>query len=312
MNRTVNRSTSIKDIGNIYIGMQQKALQSVNESVVEEAAKVKATPPKGTFPLAKETVKEPSTFKKGGPKNVKNLKKAKKNKKFSQKTKKITKESINNDMSIFYKLYEDVMKSDELDINTGIGMGPEGGMGDVEDVVDIESDVDTDETPESPKEMLQQAIDLLQKAVDAMGDEGEGESEDSDLEDLGVEDSDESDDEDEEYGFGMKVREARPKGEGEDEDEESEDEDEEHEDEDEDLKKEGIDMQKLPDSVGHKLTKAGTVGNIKATSGKADSKVTDEVGTETGKHPMDHKSELSNPSKNKVGSLKAGKSLFDQ
>lgn len=286
----MNRATSIKDIGNIYIGMQQKALQSVNESVVEEATKVKATPPKGTFPLAKETIKEPKTLKKGGPKNVKGLKKAKKNKKFSQKTKKITKESINNDMSIFDKLYEDVMKSDELDIDTGIGMGPEGGLGGVEDVVDIETDTDTDtdETPESPKEMLQQAIDLLQKAVDAMGDEGE--SEDSDLEDLEAEDSDE--------------------------DEESEDEDEEHEDEDEEsedeMKKEGIDMQKLPDSAGHKLTKAGTVGNIKATSGKADAKVTDEVGIETGKHPLDHKSELSNPSKNKVGSLKSGKSLFDQ
>ena len=159
----MNRSTSIKDIGNIYREMQKKASQ-VNESVkqqeVIEEGKVKATVPKDTFPRAKDTVKEPKTFKKGGPKNVKGLKKAKKNKKFSQKSKKIVKESINNSMSIFDKLYEDVMKSDELDINTGIGTGPEGDLGAPEDIVDIETDTDT-ETPESPKEMLQQAIELL-------------------------------------------------------------------------------------------------------------------------------------------------------
>lgn len=298
----MNRSTSIKDIGNIYREMQKKASQ-VNESVkqqeVIEEAKVKATVPKDTFPRAKDTVKEPKTFKKGGPKNVKGLKKAKKNKKFSQKSKKVVKESINNSMSIFDKLYEDVMKSDELDINTGIGTGPEGDLGAPEDIVDIETDT---ETPESPKEMLQQAIDLLQKAVDAMGDEDS--DVDSDLEDLDV-DSDSSEDEDEEHCS---------KEESEDEDEESEDEDEEHEDEDEyGIKKETTDIKPVASSAGHQLQKGGlAAGNIKATTGKAKADVTDEVGIETGKHPLDHKSELTNPSKNKVGALKAGKSLFDQ
>ena len=76
---------------------------------------------------------------------------------------------------------------------------------------------------------------------------------------------------------------------------------------------ETTDIEKLPDAAGHKLQKGmDAAGNIKASSGKADAKVTDTVGTETGKHPMDHKSELTNPSKNKVGSLKTGKSLFDQ
>jgi hypothetical protein len=76
---------------------------------------------------------------------------------------------------------------------------------------------------------------------------------------------------------------------------------------------ETTDIEKLPDSAGHKLQKGfAAAGNIKASSGKADAKVTDTVGTETGKHPLDHKSELTNPSKNKVGSLKTGKSLFDQ
>jgi hypothetical protein len=300
----MNRSTSIKDIGNIYREMQKKASQ-VNESVkqqeVIEEAKVKATVPKDTFPRAKDTVKEPKTFKKGGPKNVKGLKKAKKNKKFSQKSKKIVKESINNSMSIFDKLYEDVMKSDELDINTGIGTGPEGDLGAPEDIVDIETDTDT-ETPESPKEMLQQAIELLQNAVDAMGGE---EDVDSDLKDLGVED-DGSEDEDEEH--------EDEDEESEDEDEEHEDEDEEHEDEDEyGMKKETTDIKPVGNSAGHQLQKGGlAAGNIKATTGKAKADVTDEVGIETGKHPLDHKSELTNPSKNKVGGLKAGKSLFDQ
>lgn len=294
----MNRSSSIKDIGNIYREMQNKVFQaneSVKQNLVEEAAKVKAKTPKGTFPKASDKVTEPKTFKKGGPQNVKNLKKAKKNKKFSQKSKKVNEGSINNSMSIFDKLYEDVMKNDELDINTGIGAGPEGDMGAPEDIVDIETDTEM-ETPESPKEMLQQAIDLLQKAVDAMGDE---EGSDTDLEDLGIEDMDSDEDE-----------------ECESEDEDEEHEDEEHEDEDESgygMKKETTDIKPLASSTGHQLQKGGlAAGNIKATTGKAKAEVTDEVGIETSKHPMDHKSELTNPSKNKVGSLKAGKSLFDQ
>jgi hypothetical protein len=281
----MNRAKSIKDIGDIYRAMQQASAAvagQLNESVStsKKSQKVKAKFPKDTFKKSEETVKEPSTFKKGGPKNVKNLAKAKKNEKFSQKTKKVVKEDINNFMSIFDKLYEDVMKNDELNLNTGIGMGPEGSAGDVEDL-GMDSDVDTDsEGDESPKDMLQKAIDLLQKVADSMG-EDEG---DSDLEDLGVEDSDE----DEDY-----------------EDQDDQDED--------DSMYETTDIEKLPDSAGHKLQKGmDAAGNIKASSGKADAKVTDTVGTETGKHPMDHKSELTNPSKNKVGSLKAGKSLFDQ
>lgn len=279
----MNRAKSIKDIGDIYRAMQQASAAvagQLNESVStsKKSQKVKAKFPKDTFKKSEETVKEPSTFKKGGPKNVKNLAKAKKNEKFSQKTKKVVKEDINNFMSIFDKLYEDVMKNDELNLNTGIGMGPEGSAGDVEDL-GMDSDVDTDsEGEESPKEMLQKAIDLLQKVADAMG-EDEGEGEDSDLEDLGV-DTDEDEDAEEEDEHGMY---------------------------------ETTDIEKLPDSAGHKLQKGmDAAGNIKASSGKANASVTDTVGIETGKHPMDHKSELTNPSKNKVGSLKTGKSLFDQ
>ena len=278
----MNRAKSIKDIGNIYRAMQMASAASstqLNEAVdSKKSQKVKAKFPKDTFKKSGESVKEPSTFKKGGPKNVKNLAKAKKNEKFSQNTKKIVGEDINNFMSIFDKLYEDVMKNDELDINTGIGMGPEGSAGDTEDFDFGGEESEKEEGSESPKEMLQKAIDLLQQVADSMGDEGEDKEDEGDLEALGIDSEEDSD-----------------------------------EDEDEEEMYETTDIEKVPDSAGHKLQKGiDAAGNIKASSGKADAKVTDTVGTETGKHPMDHKSELTNPSKNKVGSLKAGKSLFDQ
>ena len=279
----MNRAKSIKDIGNIYRAMQMaSASTQLNESVdSKKSQKVNAKFPKDTFKKSGEAVKEPSTLKKGGPKNVKGLAKAKKNEKFSQKSKKVVKEDINNFMSIFDKLYEDVMKNDELDINTGIGMGPEGSAGDDEDLdLGLDKETEGDEDSGSPQEMLQKAIDLLQQVADSMGEDKE---EESDLEDLGVDT-----DEDEDY------------------------EDQDDQDEDEGMY-ETTDIQKLPDASGHKLQKGiDAAGNIKASSGKADAKFTDTVGTETGKHPMDHKSELTNPSKNKVGSLKTGKSLFDQ
>jgi hypothetical protein len=280
----MNRSTSIKDIGNIYREMQKRNASLVNESVLEEASKkksnkVKAKMPKDTFPLAGTSVKEPSTLKKSGPKNVKNLNKPKKNKNFSQKTKKIDEGDINNFMSIFDKLYENVMNNDELDINTGIGTGPEGDAGDsdldlgLDDATDSDLGGDNEVTITLDKDLAKQLLDVLKDVV------GEDES-DSDLEALGVDTDSESDTEDD--------------------------------DEDEQWS-ETTDIEKLPDSAGHKLQKGfAAAGNIKASSGKADAKVTDTVGTETGKHPLDHKSELTNPSKNKVGGLKTGKSLFDQ
>jgi hypothetical protein len=292
----MNRSTSIKDIGNIYREMQKRNASLVSESVLEEASKkksnkVKAKMPKDTFPLAGTSVKEPSTLKKSGPKNVKNLNKPKKNKNFSQKTKKIDEGDINNFMSIFDKLYENVMNNDELDINTGIGTGPEGDAGDSDlDLGLDDSDTDSDLGGENEvtitldKDLAKQLLDVLKDVV------GEDDS-DSDLEALGVDTDSESDTEDD------------------DEDEQSE----KHDGDCDEQWSETTDIEKLPDSAGHKLQKGfAAAGNIKASSGKADAKVTDTVGTETGKHPLDHKSELTNPSKNKVGGLKTGKSLFDQ
>ncbi len=248
----MNRANSIKEIGNIYRAMQMAAATQINEAVDNKRnQKVKAKFPKDTFKKSEETIKEPSTFKKGGPKNVKGLAKAKKNEKFSQKTKKVVKEDINNFMSIFDKLYEDVMKNDELDINTGIGMGPEGDSGDSDFDFGTEGDDDLggDEvTIKLDKDLAQKLLDVLK---DVIGDESS--ESDKDLEDLGV-DTDESEDDDE--------------------------------DEDEEMY-ETTDIQTLPDSAGHKLQKGiDAAGNIRASSGKADAKVTDTVGTETGKHPI--------------------------
>lgn len=282
-----NRSTSIKDIGNIYRQMQKEKASLMSESVLLEAAKkksaqVKAKMPKDTFPAASATVKEPSTLKKTGPSNVKNLKKLKKDKNFSQKTKKIDESGINNFMSIFDRLYEDVMNNDELDFNAGIGTGPEGDAGDSDLDTDTDSDSDLggdDEvTITLDKELAKKLLDVLKDVV------GDDEQSDTDLEDLGV-----------------------------DTDSETEDEDAEECEDCEGGMYETTDIEKVPDSAGHKLQKGfAASGNIKASSGKANASVTDTVGTETGKHPLDHKSELTNPSKNKVGNFKTGKSLFDQ
>lgn len=289
MNNMNNRSTSIKDIGNIYRQMQKEKASLMNESVLLEAAKkksaqVKAKMPKDTFPAASATVKEPSTLKRTGPSNVKNLKKLKKNKNFSQKTKKIDESGINNFMSIFDRLYEDVMNNDELDFNAGIGTGPEGDAGDSD--LDLDTDTDSDSdlggddevTITLDKELAKKLLDVLKDVV------GDDEQSDTDLEDLGV-----------------------------DTDSETEDEDAEECEDCEGGMYETTDIEKVPDSAGHKLQKGfAAAGNIKASSGKANASVTDTVGTETGKHPLDHKSELTNPSKNKVGNFKTGKSLFDQ
>ena len=290
MNNMNNRSTSIKDIGNIYRQMQKEKASLMNESVLLEATKkksaqVKAKMPKDTFPNASDTIKEPSTLKKSGPKNVKGLQKAKKNKIFSQKNEKVNESGINNFMSIFDRLYEDVMNNDELDFNAGISTGPEGDAGDSD--LDLDTDTDSDSdlgddqvTIKLDKELAQKLLDVLKDVV------GDDDQSDTDLEDLGVD----TDSEDEDY-----------------EDEGNE------EEEVENNFNETTEIDKVPDSSGHKLQKGLTAsGNIKASSGKANASVTDTVGTETGKHPLDHKSELTNPSKNKVGGLKTGKSLFDQ
>jgi hypothetical protein len=163
--------------------------------------------------------------------------------------------------SKFDKLFENVM-DDELDVNLdlGPGAGPEDSSAEDMDM-DLGAESETgseDITLTLDRETAQKLHDMLGDVLGG-GEELSGE-EDSDLEDLEIDTDSDSDSEDE------------------DENEKVEEEDEE---EDEESYKEAIESEKLPDSKGHSLTKAGTVGNIKASSKKASSDITDEVGSST-------------------------------
>lgn len=286
----MTRKTSITDIGNLYASMYTNKVveEQATQEIVEEKAKKF---PKGTFPQAGKEVKTSKAFNEAGPNKVKGIAKAKKNKKNSRKK---LRENINSSMkSKFDKLFENVM-DDELDVNLDLGpdAGPAGEAGPEDDLgLDTDTEMGGDEvTVTLDKDTAQKLIDVLQAAVggeEEFGGEGE---EDSDLEDLEI-DTDETEGED-----------------SSDEDEEIEAEEDEEEKEEE--ANEGIEMEKLGDSAGHKLTgKANKVpGTLSSASkGKASSDVTDEVGTST---LGDKGSHLTKPGSNKVGNLKQGGSLF--
>lgn len=250
----MTRIKSITELAGLYESIYS------GENVIEEKASGKKFP-KNSFPKAGEEVKEPKTFKDSGPNKVKGFKKAKKNKK---KGGKLHKENINSSMkSKFDKLFENVM-DDELDVNLdlGPGAGPEDSS--AEDL-DLGAESETgseDITLTLDRETAQKLHDMLGDVLGG-GEELSGE-EDSDLEDLEIDTEGESETEDEDA-----------------EEEDEQEEVEEEEEEDEESYKEAIESEKLPDSKGHSLTKAGTVGNIKASSKKASSDVTDEVGSST-------------------------------
>lgn len=271
---------SIVDLGNLY--------ESILRSEIIEEKKSAKKFPKGTFAKAGEEVKEPTTFKDSGPNSVKGLKKNKKAKKNKKNSRKMAVENINSSMqSKFDKLFENVM-GDETDMDLGPGAGPESDLD-----VDMDTDLDTDTdfgggeddevTITMDRETAQKLCDLLQGVLGSEDESGE----DSDLEDLEI-DTEDGEDGEEGPSFG-------------------EDEDEECDEDDEPAYGEGIESEKLADSAGHKLTKAGTVGNIKASKGKASSDVTDEVSSST---LGDKSSFLTKPGNNKVGNLKQGGSLF--
>jgi hypothetical protein len=271
---------SITDIGNIY----ESNVFTKNGLVIEEAKNNNKKFPKDSFPKPNETLKKSNDFDSTGPNKALNVKtnsktKSKKNvKKNSKSPRKIANEDINSFMkSKFDKLFENVMEDDkDLDLSTGPGAGPEGGddFGGGEDEL---SDLGGEEGGEEvtitlDKETAQKLVDLLQAQLDVSSEE------ESDLEDLEIEDEDLGGEEEDLGG------------------------------EEENSFREGSEAEKLPDSAGHKLTKAGTVGNIKATGGKASSDVTDDCGTETKGDPLDHKSPLQKPGT--VGNLKAGSAFF--
>jgi len=269
---------SIVELGNLY----ESILRS---EVIEEKNSAKKFP-KGAFPKAGEEVKEPVTFKDSGPNSVKGLKKNKKAKKNKKNSRKMAVENINSSMqSKFDKLFENVM-GDETDMDLGPGVGPESDLD-----VDMDTDLDTDTdfgggeddevTITMDRETAQKLCDLLHGVLGS--EEEAGEDEDSDLEDLEI---DTEDGEEEGPSFG---------------------EDEDEEEEEDEAMGEGIESEKLADSAGHKLTKAGTVGSIKAGKGKASAEVTDEVSSST---LGDKGSALTKAGNNKVGNLKQGGSLF--
>lgn len=272
----MTRIKSITDLAGLYESIYS------GENVIEEKASGKKFP-KNSFPKAGEEVKEPKTLKNSGPNKVKGFKKAKKNKK---KGGKLHKENINSSMkSKFDKLFENVM-DDELDVNLdlGPGAGPEDSSAE-----DMDMDLGAESETGSEDITLTLDRETAQKLHDMLGDvlgsgEALGGEEDSDLEDLEIDtDSEDSSDE------------------MEDEDEEVE----EDEEEDDESYKEAIESEKLPDSKGHSLTKAGTVGNIKASSKKASSDVTDEVGSS---NLGDKSNVLQKPGT--VGNLSKGQDFF--
>jgi hypothetical protein len=266
---------SITDIASLY-----ESVRNNENSLIEEKAN---KTPKNTFPPAGKEVKTSKAFNEAGPEKVKGFTKIKKNKK---KRGKVNERNINSFMkSKFDKLFENVM-DDEMDVkmDLGPGVGPEGESEDMD--MDIENETGGDEvTFTLDRETAQKLHDVL---MSVLGGEEESGEEESDLEDLGIEDEGDS---------------AELEG-GED----LEDEDEqEMEDEDEENYFEEVGTEKLADAAGHKLTKAGTVGSVKASKGKASADVTDETGTST----LGNKGEaLSKAGNHVVGNLKKGGSLF--
>lgn len=285
-----SRANSIKHIGSVYEQMLISRTPN-NSEVVEEKAKpsmkVKAKDPKGSFPKSEEKVKEPKSIKKSGPGNVKGLQKPSKNKKYSQNSGKVVEDSINSFMNVFDKLFEDVMKDEDISFDSGIGSGPEGDMNDEVDTAP-EANESNEVTITLDKDLAEKLHDVLMTALG-----GEKSEEESDLEDLGIEDKEESEDEDCE---GWKM--------GKDEDAEEKEEDE------EDELNDAVEMQKVAETgAKHLQGKDNKVGGaLKSPSkGKASAEVTDEVSSKT---LGDKGSHLTKPGNNKVGNYKQGASLF--
>jgi len=151
----MTRVSSIKDIGLVYeevLKQNRPAPEKQVEVVEEKAVKKLDTFPRATDKkidvkkiTAKGSDKNAFVHKDSGPeaklgskKEIIDPKTAKEDnhyqpQKFSDNTKKLNQENINNSMkSIFDKLYEDVMGDDKLDV--GIQAGPEGEAADAKDL----------------------------------------------------------------------------------------------------------------------------------------------------------------------------------
>jgi len=271
----MTRVKSISDISQVYEQMleSKKADQTNTQEVVEEKAVKKLESfPKATDKkvnvakiMAKGSDKNAFAHKDSGPeavlgvnKKIVDPKTAKKNnyfepEKFSDNTRKLAKENINNHMkSIFDKLYEDVIGSDKLDI--GLQAGPEGEATDAKDL-DLSGGSEDTVTVKLDRDLAQKLHDAL---MDVLG--GEEEHGDEDL--------------------GDEAAPLEDKEEAEEKKEDKKDEAEEAEEKKEDKKEvagEGTDLKEVSPKagqslVGHGTTHAGkvpTVGKIRASGGKA-------------------------------------------
>lgn len=183
----MTRVNSIKDIGLVYeqvLKNNTPTLEQPIEVVEEKAVKKLDTFPRATDKkidmkkiTAKGSDKNAFVHKDSGPeaklgvkKDIVDPKTAKDNnhyqpQKFSDNTKKLNQENINNGMkSIFDKLYEDVMGDDKLDV--GIQAGPEGEAADAKDL-DLSAGSEDTITVKLDRDVAQKLHDALMSVLGA-------------------------------------------------------------------------------------------------------------------------------------------------
>jgi len=285
----MTRVKSISDIGQVYNQMLESKIanQTNTQEIVEEKVVKKLESfPKATDKkinltkiMAKGSDKNAFAHKDSGPeaalgvsKKIVDPKTSKKNnyfepEKFSDNTRKLAKENINNHMkSIFDKLYEDVIGSDKLDI--GLQAGPEGEATDAKDL-DLSGGSEDTVTVKLDR-------DLAQKLHDALMDVLGGGEEEHGGEDLG----------DEAAPLEDKEEAEEKKEDKKDEAEEAEEKKEEKKEDKKEVAGEGTDLKEVSPKagqglVGHGTTSAGRVPTVgtapKAKGGKAVGTVSCEV-----------------------------------
>ena len=263
----MTRVNSITDIGLVYeeVLKQNRPAPETQVEVVEEKAVKKLD----TFPRAtdkkidvkkitsKGSDKNAFVHKDSGPeaklgakKEIIDPKTAKEDnhyqpQKFSDNTKKLNQENINNSMkSIFDKLYEDVMGDDKLDV--GIQAGPEGEAADAKDL-DLSGGSEDTITVKLDKDTAQKLHDALMSVL------GADEAADDEAADEAADDIEAADD----------VQAA------------------EMEEIPTEVAGEGVDIKELPASAGQSLQKKGGVPTVGTKTGHAKgSKASGQVTTE--------------------------------
>ena len=262
----MTRVNSIKDIGLVYeqvLKNNTPTQEQPVEVVEEKAVKTLDTFPRATdkkIDMKKITSKgsDNNAFvhKDSGPeaklgvkKDIVDPKTAKDNnhyqpQKFSDNTKKLNQENINNGMkSIFDKLYEDVMGDDKLDV--GIQAGPEGEAADAKDL-DLSAGSEDTITVKLDKDVAQKLHDALMSVL--------GSDEAADDEMVDDEAAGEATDD-----FAAAEMEEIPT----------------------EVAGEGVDIKEVPASAGHSLQKKGGVPTVGTKTGHAKgSKASGQVGTE--------------------------------